>query len=393
MTESNPFETLRQIAGGYCLSRSLHVVADLAVADHLDDAPRTAAELAMAVGAHPEALGRVLRLLSAHGVFESGDGRFGHSPASRMLRTDHPHSMRDYVRMWGLEPIWSTFGALEQSVRTGLPVGDKVIPGGLWGYFAQRPEASAIFNATMATKAGAQVAGVLSAYDFCGFKVIGDIGGGRGHLLNAVLDRVPAANGVLFDLPHVVADSAGASSPRLSRQAGDFFKHELPACDAYLLMEVIHDWGDAQSVSMLKAIRKAAAPGARLLLIEEMVHVDPGPALSKMMDIHMLALIGGKQRTRPEYAALLGAAGFSLQREIETRGGVSILEARLTFLRQRRLAVHRHRPARPRVNAPARDPQGLSVRTGCAPFPASAPPDRHRRLPRGPSPGPSRGRS
>jgi len=327
MTDSNPFETLQQIAGGYCLSRSLHVVANLAVADHLDDTPRTAAELAAAVGAHPEALGRVLRLLAAHGVFESGDGRFGHSPASRMLRTDQPHSMRDYVRMWGLAPFWATYGELEQSVRTGLPAGDKVTPGGLWGYFAQNPDASAIFNATMATKAGAQVAGVLSAYDFSGFKRVGDIGGGRGHLLSGVLDRVPAATGVLFDLPHVVGDSAGATSPRLSRQAGDFFKDELPACDAYLLMEVIHDWGDAQSVSILKAIRRAAPPHARLLVIEEMVPVDPGPAWSKMLDIHMLALIGGKQRTRPEYEALLGAAGFSLQREIETRAGITILEA------------------------------------------------------------------
>jgi len=132
---------------------------------------------------------------------------------------------------------------------------------------------------------------------------------------------------VLFDLPHVVGDSAGATSPRLSRQAGDFFKDELPACDAYLLMEVIHDWGDAQSVSILKAIRRAAPPHARLLVIEEMVPVDPGPAWSKMLDIHMLALIGGKQRTRPEYEALLGAAGFSLQREIETRAGITILEA------------------------------------------------------------------
>ncbi|HEV8340450.1 MAG TPA: hypothetical protein VGR25_12465 [bacterium] len=110
MIEPNPFETLRQIAGGYCLSRGLHVVANLAVADKLDETPRTAAELATSVGAHPEALGRVLRLLSAHGVFESCDGKFRHSPASRMLRADHPQSMRDYVRMFGLPPFWATFG-------------------------------------------------------------------------------------------------------------------------------------------------------------------------------------------------------------------------------------------------------------------------------------------
>jgi hypothetical protein len=327
MIEATPFETLRQMAAGYCLSRGLHVVANLAVADELDETPRTAAELAASVGAQPEALGRVLRLLSAHGVFESCDGKFRHSPASRMLRTDHPHSMRDYVRMFGLPPFWSTFGEMEQSVRTGLPAGDEVPPGGLWAYLAQHPDASAMFNAGMATKARTHIAGVLAAYDFSRFKLIGDIGGGRGHLLSAVLERVPSANGVLFDLPHVVEDKAGAVSPRLTRQAGDFFMDELPVCDAYLVMEVIHDWSDAESVSILKAIRRAAPSHARLLLIEEMVPDDPGPAWSKMLDIHMLALIGGKQRTRREYEALFDAAGFSLKREIDTGAGISILEA------------------------------------------------------------------
>ena len=325
--EADPFETLRQIAGGYCLSRSLHVVAQLAVADHLDETPRTAAELAPLVGADPEALHRVLRLLSAHGVFEACDGKYRHSPASRMLRTDHPQSMRDYVRMFGLSPFWATFGEMEQSVRSGLPAGEKVISGGLWAYFAEHPEESAIFNATMETKAQVQIAAVLAAYDFSGFKTIGDIGGGRGHLLRAVLERVPTAKGVLFDLPHVVADEAGAASPRITRQAGDFFKDKLPVCDAYLLMEVIHDWSDAESVSILEAIRRAAPSQAKLLVIEEMIPDGPGPAWSKTLDIHMLALIGGKQRTRREYEVLFDTAGFSFRREIDTGAGISILEA------------------------------------------------------------------
>jgi len=235
--------------------------------------------------------------------------------------------MRNYARMFGLSPFWATFGEMEQSVRTGLPAGESVISGGLWAYFAAHPEASAIFNATMETKAQVQIAGVLAAYDFSGFEAIGDIGGGRGHLLRAVLERVPTAKGVLFDLPHVVADKAGAASPRITRQAGDFFKDELPVCDAYLLMEVIHDWSDAESVSILKAIRRAAPSQAKLLLIEEMIPDDSGPAWSKILDIHMLALIGGKQRTRREYEALFDAAGFSFKREIDTGAGISILEA------------------------------------------------------------------
>jgi hypothetical protein len=145
--------------------------------------------------------------------------------------------------------------------------------------------------------------------------------------LRAVLERVPTAKGVLFDLPHVVADKAGAASPRITRQAGDFFKDKLPVCDAYLVMEVIHDWSDAESVSILKAIRRAAPSQATLLLIEEMIPDEPGPAWSKMLDIHMLALIGGKQRTRQEYKVLFDASGFSFKREIDTGAGISILEA------------------------------------------------------------------
>ena len=121
---------------------------------------------------------------------------------------------------------------------------------------------------------------------------------GAGALVESLLDRVPTATGVLFDLPHVVGDEGGATSPQLRRQAGDFFKDDLPACDAYVVMEVIHDWSDAESVSILRAIRRAAPPHATLLVMEEMVPEDSGPDWSKMLDIHMLALIGGKQRTR-----------------------------------------------------------------------------------------------
>jgi hypothetical protein len=240
MSESNPFQTLLQIAGEYCLPRCLHVVADLGVADVLDEAPRTAAELATAVGADADALGRVLHLLAAHGVFASQGDTFRHSPISRLLRTDHPHSLRAFTRMFGLPSWWAIYGALDHAVRTGLPATEQVLSSGFYDYFAKHPEESAVFNAAMVAKAHGQVAGILASYDFSGFRMVGDIGGGHGHLLHAVLDAVPTARGVLFDLPHVVQDAASIASERLTLQAGDFFKDTLPVCDAYLVMEVIH---------------------------------------------------------------------------------------------------------------------------------------------------------
>ncbi len=145
--------------------------------------------------------------------------------------------------------------------------------------------------------------------------------------MRAVLDAAPTVRGVLFDVPRVIAEVAPMASGRLTLQAGDFFHDALPACDAYVLMEVIHDWGDDEAVAILTAIQRAAPTDATLLLIEQMVPPEPGPAWTKMLDIHMLAMLGGRQRTRPEYAALLDRAGFALRREIDTGAGIAILEA------------------------------------------------------------------
>jgi hypothetical protein len=132
---------------------------------------------------------------------------------------------------------------------------------------------------------------------------------------------------VLFDLPYVVKDAASIASERLTLQAGDFFKDTLPVCDAYLVMEVIHAWGDGEAVAILQAIHRAAPSHAKVLLIEQMVPDDPDPHWSKMLDIHMLTLLGGRQRTRQEYEVLFDSAGFAYQREIDTGTDISILEA------------------------------------------------------------------
>lgn len=327
-TETNPFDTILTIAGGACLPRSLHTVADLGVADALDDEPKTAAQLAKSVGANPDALARVLRLLSAYGVFEMEGDKVRHSPASRLLRSDHPHSMRPLARMFGLPVNWNAYSEFEHSVKTGQPATTKTLPRGFWAYFEENPEAGRIFNEAMVAKAQAQVPAVVGAYDFSRFGTIADIAGGRGHLLQAVLEANRSARGILFDLPNVIQDAAAVASDRLKLQAGDFFKDALPAADAYTIMEVIHDWADEESLDIFKAIRRAAKPGAVLLLIEQLVPDDPGPHWSKMLDIHMLTLVGGLQRTREEYDALLRSAGFELLRVHPTRSDVSILEAK-----------------------------------------------------------------
>ena len=321
-----PVEILFHIAGGYMLVRSLHAVADLGVADAVGETPIPVSELAKATDTSADALGRVLRLLAADGVFELRGDTVGHSAASRLLRSDHPQSMRSLVRMLGQPVIWKVAEHLKESLRSGEPAVGRVLPEGIWSHLAKNEEDARIFDAAMTAKAHGHIAGILAAYDFGRFKTIADIGGGAGHLLRAVLDAAPQAQGILFDQPHVVEKAPVTGSPRLTVKGGDFFKDALPAADAYLIMEVIHDWPDAESVAILSAIRRAAPKGARLLLIEQIVPETPGPDWSKALDVLMLVLLGGRQRTIAEYRALLDKAGFRLEREIKAPG-ISILEA------------------------------------------------------------------
>lgn len=327
MPETSPFEILQQVTGAFFVSRCLQIAADLGVADALGDEVATASALANATGAHAGALGRVLDLLSAHGIFERRDGGFAHTPASRLLRTNDPRSGRSFVRMFGLPVLWKAAGALNQAVKTGRSVGNDVVPGGFWGYVADNPDAGRIFDEAMTAKAHDQVTAAVAAYDFSKFPLIGDIGGGRGHLLEAILAASPGSKGVLFDLPRVIQEASGRASDRLSLRAGDFFKDELPVCDAYILMEVIHDWGDDEADQILKAVRRAAPDHAKLLLIEAAIPDDPGPCWTKTLDIVMLALVGGIQRTYGGYEKLLAQSGFRLDRSIDIGASYSIFEA------------------------------------------------------------------
>ncbi len=322
-TEQVPTTTILQLASGAVLPRCLHAVANLGVADALGDTPQSADMLADAVGANADALTRALRLLAANGVFAYNDGLFTHTAASRLLRSDHPQSMRQLARMFGLGAFWSIIGDLEYSIRSGEPSANHVLDGGMWGYLSSNADASRTFDDAMTGKAHGQVAGVMESYDFSQAATIADVGGGRGHLLKAVLARNPGATGILFDQPHVV-DQVEASE-RMTRQGGDFFNDTLPTCDIYMLMEVIHDWDDERAGQILSRVRASAQPGARVLIIEMLIPDSDGPSFPRTLDLWMLT-ISGKQRSLEEYAALLAATGFRFTRAIDTQAGVTIVE-------------------------------------------------------------------
>lgn len=324
MSPPSPAQLVSELARAHIAARCLHVVAELGVADALDTGPATAEALAAATGADAGALRRVLRLLAAYGVFAESDGGFRHTDASRLLRSDAPRSLRSYVRATGMQAYWLRFGDLETAVRAGKPAADWA---DLVAYFADHPDQASLFNAAMVAKSAAVVPAVIEAYDFASFRRIADVGGGQGHLLRAILARVPTAQGILFELPHVIAEARDRALPRLELEAGDFFRDPLPAADAYLLMDLLHDWSDADASRILSGVRRAAPPQARLLVVETLVPETPGPHFGKTLDIIMLAITGGRERTAAELGDLLAATGFRLLRAIPTASQYSIVEA------------------------------------------------------------------
>ncbi len=321
-----PHEVLWSLTNAVVASRSLQVIAELGVADQILEKPVGIEELAGACGADPDGLDRVLRLLAAFGIFAWDADGYRHTDASRLLGNDHPMSMRAFARMMGLPALRATFDQLEHSVLTGTPAMGVVEDGGLWPYLDKHPREAEVFAQAMTAKAAADIAAVLGAYDFARFDTIADVGGGHGHLLRAVLNVVPEAHGILFDLP-AVTDALDPGTDRLTAHPGDFFVDPLPTADAYVLMEVIHDWPDEQALAILHAVRRGARPGARVLIIENVLNgIDADPR-GHTLDVIMLAVTGGRERTGRQLGRLLEEAGFATWTVTESSGPLHLVEA------------------------------------------------------------------
>lgn len=326
MVPTQPDEIIWTLSYGVVASKCLHVIAALGVADQIGNDPVSTSELASRCGADADALERMLRLMAAHGIFEHDGAGFRHTPASRLLRSDHPMSMRALAAMMGLPIFAATLDRLEHSALTGRPAIETVEPKGLWAYLQDHPDEARTFDHAMTAKAAADIGAVLGAYDFSRYATIADIGGGRGRLLRTILKAVPTASGVLFDRPQVI-EALDSTHDRLTLQAGDFFVDPLPAADAYVLMDVIHDWPDAECVAILRAIRAAASTGANALIIEKVLPENGGDPQSQALDIMMLVMAGGRQRTAVRLSELLTSSGFGDPTVIPTEGRLRIVEA------------------------------------------------------------------
>lgn len=329
-----PDARLLQLILGMFVSRAIGVAAQLGIADALKEGPLGVEELASRIGANPDGLYRVLRALSAFGVFElQPQQRVANSELSTLLRADVPGSQRANALWFNDVSGWSAWGRLDHSVRTGKPAFDEVFGSECFTWLERHPASLKTFQETMTGLSAATGGAVAKAYDFSAIRKLVDVGGGHGTLLARLIDHYPSLRGMLLDRPEVIQSArevlkANGHAAHIETVAGDFFESVPAGADAYLLKHIIHDWDDEHCVRVLSNCRRAMAPDGRVLIVEFVLSDRPESITTKLIDLEMLVMMtGGRERTEQEYAALLRRAGLELARLIPTPSPVSVIEA------------------------------------------------------------------
>jgi ubiquinone/menaquinone biosynthesis C-methylase UbiE len=271
-----------------------------------------------------------MRVLSSIGIFSETEGRFSLTPLGSLLQTG-PDTLKAMVLHLGEAPSWQAWGDLLHSVKTGENAFRHVHGMEVFPFYAQHPESNKIFNDAMTNYSEVVSAAIVKAYDFSSFKKVIDIGGGHGGLLTAILKENTDAKGVLFEIESAIEGAKSrlrleGLAERCELVSGDFFESVPADGDAYILKTIIHDWDDARATTILKNIHRAMAEDGKLLLVETVIPSGNDPSFSKLGDLHMLVMTGGRERNEMEYRMLFNAAGFRLTKIIPTESFVSIVE-------------------------------------------------------------------
>lgn len=325
---------LMTIIGGGVNLQTLHGVAALRIADHLADGARTADEVALREGSHPQATYRLMRAAAALGVLSyEGERRFGLTTRGQLLRADVPGSLRSVVLVQAGRAHWQSVGLLPDAVRQGARQTKKVLGADFFDYCA-RPEnaaTAALFAEAMAGMSSLMVQGAVTAIDVAGVSTVVDVGGADGQFVLELMAANPRLRGQVLDLPHAAerardeAEKRGLSD-RFTAVAGDFFT-EVPAADLYLLKMILHDWDDDQCVSILRACRSAAHEGARALVVETVIgEIGQPDDFATMLDMVMLCMMNGMERDLEEFDLLFAASGWRRGMTYPVGGGYFGLE-------------------------------------------------------------------
>ena len=302
---------------GMMRTQTIAAIAELGVADAIAAGVTGTAELAREVGADADALARMLRLLEADGlVSQDAPAVWRLTETGELLRAGVEGSLRQQAMLFGAE-LYEAWAGATTSLRTGEPAFAARFGSPFFDWLQAHPVRGRSFDRAMSGTAGMRLAPLLSR-DWSGAGTVVDVGGGNGMLIEALLEHVPSLQGVTFDLPQVSERAAGrleknpALAGRASAEGGSFFEAVPPGADAYILAQVLHDWSDADCVRILEVCRRAGGPGARLLVLEQILPEGPEPNVSKLTDLNMLVLLGGRERTRGEFESLLEAGGWGI---------------------------------------------------------------------------------
>ena len=328
----SPHAQLDRMITGYWLSQAIYAAAKFGIADLLKNGPLPIDELAQKTSTNPDALYRLLRALASVGIFAEGPPRqFSLTPLAEPLQAGVPDSKRALALMSGDEQF-QAWTEILYSIQTGKKAFDKVFGQPIFDYLAKNLDKAQVFDAAMVGIHGRESAAVQKAYDFSGVDAVVDIGGGNGSQLIALLKANPNVRGTLFDLPHVIeraksnVAAAGLAS-RCELVAGSFFESVPAGADAYFMRHIIHDWEDEKSLTILRNCHRAMPENGRLLIVESVIPPGNEPFAGKFLDLVMLLIPGGKERTEDEYRTLFQQAGFDLSKIVPTGSEVSVIEA------------------------------------------------------------------
>jgi O-methyltransferase domain/Dimerisation domain len=324
--EVTPQETMLNLISGFWVVRSIYLAAELGIADWFDGQPKTIAQLAAATNTEPRSLYRLLRALASVGIFtEVSDQCFALTPLAATLQSNSPNSMRSVAmaQMGYVSSLGWSHGV--HSLKTGEKTFDAVTGMAVWDYLAQHPEEAQTFSQSRNSIGIESALAVAASYDFSEMNTIVDVGGGHGSLLSTIVRSHPHLNGILFDLPDIIA--IADVDETIQPVTGNFFESVPTGGDAYLMRWILHDWDDEQSSLILKNCHQAMPDHAKLLLIESIILPGNEPSPAKFGDMIMLLLTGGQERSEEEYRSVLRSNGFELTRLIPTPSMLSIIEA------------------------------------------------------------------
>ncbi|WP_079074679.1 methyltransferase [Streptomyces atriruber] len=327
-----PAVAMLRLLGGFQVSQALYVVARAGVADQLADGPRPVAEVAAAAGVRPDLLRRLVRTLAAEQVFafDAAQDTVGLGPLGHTLCTDAADSLRDVALMW-MDTHYGPFAGLWSTLHDGVPAAEREFGKPLFDWLAEEQDRLDGFTAAMGNLLALRQ-DALDSLDLRKVHHLVDIGGADGTALAELARRHEWLWGTVFDLPHVVTAAApvlreAGVSDRIGTWGGDFFESVPPGADAYLACFILHDWNDEQCATLLDRVHEAAGTGARLFLVETVLDEGAAPEVATLLDLTMMGMLEGRERSRADWQSLLTGSGFRLDRVVQTGGPMCVLEA------------------------------------------------------------------